>query len=164
MLHAPHPFDSNHDVAGFDCGVASLNNWLERRAAANQVSGASCTFVSCEGVKVVSYCALTSSAVVQAAAPRRLRRRMPGSVPVVEHGLLAAAASHHGQGLGRSLSHNAVSRVIHAADAIGIRCMVLDALSEGARAFYLRLGLEMSPLDSMTLMVTVTDLRAAVQP
>jgi hypothetical protein len=53
MLRAPEPLAPDHDIAGFDCGVASLNEWLERRAAANRVSGASRTFVSCEDRKVV---------------------------------------------------------------------------------------------------------------
>lgn len=55
MLRAPEPLDSRHDLAGFDCGVASLDNWLDRRAVANQLSGASRTFAVCEDRKVVGY-------------------------------------------------------------------------------------------------------------
>lgn len=163
MLCAPEPLDPEHDIAGFDCGVASLNHWLERRAAANQASGASRTFVACDDRKVVGYYALASSAVAPAAAPGRFRRNMPDPVPVVVLGRLAVATSHHGQGLGRALFQDAALRVIHAADAIGIRGMVVHALSEEAKVFYQRLGLDESPLDPMTLMVTVTDLRGAVK-
>ena len=163
MLRAPEPLNPDHHTHGFDCGVASLNTWLERRAAANQVSGASRTFVVCEGSKVVGYYALASSAVAPAAAPGRFRRNMPDPVPVVLLGRLAVATSHHGHGLGRALFQDAALRVIHAAEAIGIRGMVVHALSEEARAFYLRVGLDESPLDSMTLMVTVSDLQATVK-
>lgn len=163
MLSVPEPLNPDHDIAGFDCGVASLNAWLERRAAANQVSGASRTFVVCEGGKVVGYYALASSAVVPAAAPGRFRRNMPDPVPVVVLGRLAVATSHRGQGIGRALFQDAALRVIHAADAIGIRGLVVHALSEEARDFYLRLGLDESPLDPMTLMVTIADLRAAAK-
>lgn len=163
MLGVPEPFSPDHDIAGFDCGIGSLNTWLERRAAANQVSGASRTFVVCEDGKVVGYYALASSAVAPAAASGRFRRNMPDPVPVVVLGRLAVAASHHGQGLGRGLFQDAALRVIHAADAVGIRGMVVHALSEEARDFYLRLGLDESPLDPMTLMVTVAELRAAVK-
>ena len=163
MLSAPEPLNPDHAIAGFDCGVASLNTWLERRAMANQVSGASRTFVVCDDGKVVGYYALASSAVAPAAAPGRFRRNMPDPVPVVVLGRLAIAISHHGQGLGRALFQDAALRVIHAADAIGIRGMVVHALSEEARNFYLRLGLDESPLDPMTVMVTVADLRAAVK-
>lgn len=163
-LRAPEPLTPTHDIAGFDCGVASLNHWFERRAAANQVSGASRTFVLCEDRKAVGFYALASSAVVPAAAPGRFRRNMPDPVPVVVLGRLAVATSNHGQGLGRALFQDAALRVVHAADAIGIRGMVVHALSEEARDFYLRLGLDASPLDPMTLMVTIADLRAALPP
>lgn len=162
-LRAPQPLGPDHDITGFDCGVVSLNHWLARRAAANQVSGASRSFVLSEGQKVVGYYALASSAVVPAAAPGRFRRNMPDPVPVVVLGRLAIAMSHHGQGLGRALFQDAALRVVHAADAIGIRGLVVHALSEEARDFYLRLGLDASPLDPMTLMVTLADLRAAIE-
>lgn len=164
MPSVPEPLAPGHDIAGFDCGAASLNNWLVRRAAANQASGASRTFVTCEGGKVIGYYALASSAVAPAAAPGRFRRNMPDPVPVVVLGRLAVARSHHGRGLGRALFRDAALRVIHAADAIGVRGMVVHALSDEAKAFYLRLGLDESPLDPMTLMVTVAELRAAMQP
>lgn len=163
MLRAPEPLSPGLDIAGFDCGVASLDLWLKRRAAANQVSGASRTFVVCDDARVVGYYALASSAVAAAVAPGRFRRNMPDPVPVVVLGRLAVATSHRGHGLGRALFQDAALRVIHAADAIGIRGMLVHALSGEARAFYLGLGLDESPLDPMTLMVTVADLRAAAK-
>jgi hypothetical protein len=54
-------------------------------------------------------------------------------------------------------------RIIHAAETIGIRALLVHALSEEARAFYIRLGLEASPLDPRTLMATLADLKAATK-
>jgi GNAT superfamily N-acetyltransferase len=162
MLSAPEPLNAAHAIAEFDCGVASLNTWLQRRAAANQASGASRSFVVCEDGRVVGYYALASSAVATMAALGAFRRNMPDPVPVVVLGRLAVARSHCGKGMGRALFQDAARRVIHAAEAIGIRGMVVHALSEEAKAFYLGLGLEVSPLDPMTLMVTIADLRATI--
>jgi hypothetical protein len=39
--------------------------------------------------------------------------------------------------------------------------MLVHALSEGAKAFYERIGFDPSPLDPMMLMVTLADLQAA---
>jgi len=163
MLRAPEPLDPSHDLGSFDCGVSSLNIWLQQRAAANQASGASRTFVACDDRSIVGYYALASSAVVPAAAPGRFRRNMPEPIPVVMLGRLAVATSHHGKGLGCAFFQDAARRIIHAADTIGIRGLVVHALSPEARAFYLSLGLEESPLDTMTLMVTVADLRAGLE-
>ena len=162
MLSAPEPLASHHSTDAFDSGVPSLDEWLRRRAAQNQASGASRTFVSCEGDKVVGYYALASSAVAPAAASGRFRRNMPDPIPVVVLGRLAVAQSHQGHGLGRALFQDAARRVIHAAEAIGIRGLLVHALNEEAKAFYLGLGLEESPLEPMTLMVTIADLRAAL--
>ncbi|MDT3680091.1 MAG: GNAT family N-acetyltransferase [Burkholderiaceae bacterium] len=164
MIGAPEPLGPDHDISGFESGTASLDTWLVRRAAANQASGASRVFVaSAESGKVVGYYALASSAVMPGAATGRYRRNMPDPIPVVVLGRLAVARNHQGRGLGRALFQDAASRVVHAADAIGVRGMIVHALSEEAKDFYLRLGLEPSPLDPLTLMTTLADLRAAGQ-
>jgi len=162
MLSAPTLLAAQHRIDDFDSGVPSLDDWLKRRAAMNQVSGASRTFVVCEGNAAVGYYALASSAISVEAAPGRFRRNMPDPIPVVMLARLAVARSHHGQGLGRALFQDAARRVIQAADAIGIRGMIVHALSNEAKVFYLRLGLDPSPLEPMTLMVTLAELRASI--
>ncbi len=161
MLHPPEPLSASHVLAGFDCGVTSLNQWLVRRASPNQTSGASRTFVVHDDSRVVAYYALASSAIAVVSAPGRFRRNMPDPIPVVVLGRLAVATTHQGLGLGRALFQDAGRRVIRAADAIGIRGMIVHALSDQARNFYLGLGLDESPLDPLTLMTTVADLSAA---
>ena len=88
---------------------------------------------------------------------------MPDPIPVVVLARLAIARDHQGRGLGRALLNDAAKRVIHAADAVGIRGLLVHAISEEAKAFYMHLGLDPSPLDSMTLMTTVADLKAALK-
>jgi hypothetical protein len=34
-LHSPVPLEPTHDVAGFDCGAAPLNDYLHRFALTN---------------------------------------------------------------------------------------------------------------------------------
>ena len=159
----PVALAEHHVLDGFDCGVASLDDWLRRRARQNQLSGASRTFVSADASgQVVAYYALASSAIAAAATTGRLRRNMPDPVPVVVLGRLAITRAYQGQGLGRALFHDAGRRVVHATEAIGIRGLLVHALTDQAKDFYLSLGLEVSPLEPMTLMTTVADLRAAL--
>ena len=160
MLTAPEPLSAEHEVAGFSCGERSLDDWLRRRAHANQISGATRTFVASDRNVVVAYYALASSAVAVASAVGRFKRNMPDPIPVVVLARLAVAESHHGRGVGRALFQDAARRVLHAADSVGIRGLIVHALSDDAVAFYRRLGLEPSPLDTRTLMVTLSDLRA----
>jgi GNAT superfamily N-acetyltransferase len=151
-----------HQFGAFNSDVSILDDWLRRRARANQVSGASRSFVICADDIVVGYYALASGAVSAATAPSRFRRNMPEPIPVAVLGRLAVDQSYHGRGIGRALFRDSALRVMQAAEAIGIRGMLVHAISDEAKAFYLALGLSESPLEPMTLMVTLTDLRATL--
>lgn len=164
MLRAPELLTEQHALGGFDSGVRSLDDWLRRRALQNQASGASRTFVACDDARVAGYYALAASAVAPDAATGRFRRNMPDPVPVAVLGRLAIDKSFQGKGLGRALFRDAALRVLAAADSIGIRGMLVHAISDEAKAFYVSLGLDVSPLDPMTLMATVADLKASLRP
>lgn len=161
MIRAPEPLSARHALDAFDSGSAALDEWLRRRALQNQASGASRTVVLCDGDEVVAYYALAASAVAVDAAPGRFKRNMPDPIPVVVLARLAIGRTRQGQGLGRALFQDAARRAIHAAEAVGIRGLLVHAISDQARAFYLHLGLLPSPIEPMTLMITVAELRAA---
>ncbi len=157
-LSAPQPLADHHQLGEFNSGVPSLDDWLKRRARANQASGASRTFIVSDDERVVAYYALASGAVSAIKAPGRFRRNMPEPIPVAVLARLAVDQAFHKRGLGRALFQDSALRVLSAADAIGIRGMLVHAVSEEARAFYLALGFDPSPLDPMTLMVTLADI------
>ena len=161
-LSAPEPISTNHQIGDFTSGVVSLDARLKRRALANQASGAARTFVVCEAHKIISYYALASGSVTVAGAPGRFRRNMPDPIPVVVLARLAVDRAYHGRGLGRALVRDAAGRVVHAADAIGIRGIVVHAISDDAKAFYLALGFDPSPIEPMTLMITLADIRESL--
>jgi GNAT superfamily N-acetyltransferase len=158
-LTAPEPINETHEIELFDSGVAALDNWLKRRARGNQASGASRTYMVCEQRRVVAYYALAAGGVYIESAPGRVRRNMPDPVPVSMLGRLAIERTYQKRGLGRALMQDASKRVLQAADIIGIRGIVVHAISEDAKAFYLAVGFEVSPLQPMTLMATLADLK-----
>ena len=160
-IAAPVLLDDRHAFDGFDCGVPPLDDWLKRRARSNAASGASHTYAACDGLTVVGYYALAAGAVEVTAAPGKFRRNMPDPIPVIVLGRLVIDRSQHRKGLGRALFRDAGLRVLQAADIIGVRGLLVDALSDDAKAFYLALGMAVSPLDPMTLMATLADLRAS---
>lgn len=159
---APEPLSDRHEIGEFASGVASLDDWLKRRARRNQATDASRTFVACQAAKVIAYYALASGGVEIAAAPGRFRRNMPDPTPIVLLGRLAVDRGYHGRGLGRALFRDSAKRVLHAADSIGIRGILVHAISEAAKAFHVALGFEPSSLDPMTLLITLSDLRGSI--
>jgi GNAT superfamily N-acetyltransferase len=161
-LRPPELLGENHRLESFACGDASLDDWLRRRALANQASGASRTYVVCAGDEVAGYYALASGAITVKSAPGGFRRNMPDPIPVAVLARLAVDRSWQGKGTGRALFRDAALRVAHAADVIGIRGIVVHAVSEEAKKFYVALGFDPSPREPMTLMVTLRDVRAVL--
>lgn len=162
ILSAPTPIHAEHDTSNFECGQISLDDWLKRRALANHESGASRTYVVTERNRIIAYYALCSGALACAEATGKLRRNMPDPIPMAILGRLAIDQQFQGAGLGHALFRDAVFRILSAADAIGIRGLIVHALSEDAANFYRKLGLDPSPLTPNTLMVTLAELREAL--
>jgi GNAT superfamily N-acetyltransferase len=161
-LSAPGPLTDHQQVEDFISGETSLDDWLKRRARANQASGASRTYVVCDDLKVMGYYALASGALTVESAPGRFRRNMPDPIPVVVLARLAVDRSYQGRGVGRALFRDGARRVLGAADAIGIRGIVVHAISEEARRFYLALGFDPCRNEPMMLVVTLSDVRNAL--
>jgi GNAT superfamily N-acetyltransferase len=161
-LTAPVHLTAAHDVSSFHSGVPDLDEWLRKRALANEETGASRTYVACTGGRVVGYYALATGGVAQAQAPGRVRRNMPDPVPVMILGRLAVDRGWQGRNLGASLLRDAILRTLHAAEIGGIRAILVDAISEDAKRFYERYGFKASPVDPMILMITVADARKAL--
>jgi hypothetical protein len=85
-LEAPQPLTGQRRTAGFDCGDISLNQCLDQRALANQRSGATRTFVVCDGDGVVK---------ATAAVPAQHASELIGVRGILVHAASAAARSFY---------------------------------------------------------------------
>jgi GNAT superfamily N-acetyltransferase len=82
---------------------------------------------------------------------------MPDPVPVMVLGRLAVDRSFHGKGLGTALLRDAVLRVRSAAEIVGIRAILVHALGEPAKRFYEKYGFISSPIDPLTVLITISE-------
>jgi len=155
MVSAPVLLTAEHQLADFSCGVASLDDWLKRRARPNQSSGASRTYVVSAGDAIVGYYCLASGALALNEAPSALRRNMPDPLPIAVLGRLAVDQSYQGRGLGVALLQDAVSRTLQAGDIIGIRGLLVHALSAEAKSFYEHHGFVSSATQPMALILSL---------
>ena len=80
-LAAPAPLTANDILDTFDCGNASLDNWLIRHARQAQASGSAKTFVVADERRVAGYYSLTVGQVDSVDAPERVRKGM-GQYPI----------------------------------------------------------------------------------
>jgi len=159
---APEKLSPDHDLSHFQCGERTLEDWLRRRALPNEESGASRTYVLCFENRVLGYYALAVGTVTHAEAPGRVRRNMPDPVPVMVIGRLAIDRSKQGRSIGPALLRDAVLRTIQAAEIAGIRAILVHAISERAKHFYEKWGFIPSPVEPMTLMITLAEAQKAI--
>jgi GNAT superfamily N-acetyltransferase len=149
---APQPLLPTHRCDGFACSEPELDAWLMRRAYANQLSGASRTFVVVDTQQaVVGYYALAVGAVSHQVATAAVRRNMPDPVPVMVLARLAVDQRAQGIKLGASLLQDAVKRCAMVSQHAGIRAVLVHALHDRAKQFYEHYGFQASAVHPMTL-------------
>jgi GNAT superfamily N-acetyltransferase len=156
-VSSPEKLSPQHDLSVFDSGEPALNDWLRRRAAHNELSGASRTYVVCTGKKFAGYYSLAVGAAAHAGSPGRIRRNMPDPIPVMILGRLAVDKAFQGRGIGTGLLRDAVLRTMQAAEIAGIRAMLVHAISDAAKRFYESYGFITSPVDPLTVMITLDE-------
>lgn len=153
-LLAPEPLRAEHALEGFICGESVLDEWLKRRALANQASRASRTFVATNPDRqLMGYYALATGALAHADANAGVRRKMPEPISILILGRLAVDQRARGMKLGAALLKDAVNRSMAVSQHAGVRALLVPALNERAKDFYLKYGFSVSPTDAMTLML-----------
>jgi GNAT superfamily N-acetyltransferase len=161
QLSPPEPLAASHRLDDFECGETVLDDWLKRRAMANQSSGASRTFVVAdENNRVRGYYAMAAGAVTHELATRGVRRNMPDPVPVMVLARLAVDRSTQGLHLGAALLQDAVNRAVAVSQNAGVRALLVHALHEKAKQFYEHYGFQPSPTHPMTLMLRLSSVKA----
>jgi GNAT superfamily N-acetyltransferase len=135
--------ERRHDRSPFDCGEASLNDWLKLRAGQYERKDLARIYVAVRAGNslVVGYYAIATHQVAYEVLTADQAKGLPRmDVPVVLLGRLAVDRSVHGQGLGSLLLVDALRRTESLADEIGIRAVEVDAIDDAASAFYIRFG------------------------
>lgn len=151
-LSKPEALQNLHNRKKFDCGDNGLNEWLWNRAEKNHYSGASRCYVTCnDNLDIVGFYCLSAGAVVRNDAPKKLQRNMPDPIPVMVMGRLAVDKNYHNQGIGKALLKDAILRTLYVSEQTGVVALLVHALSESAKQFYMSCGFIESPINPMTL-------------
>lgn len=139
------PLDtSQHDRAGFDCGFAALNEYLQHHADQHRRRGIASVFVltpSKAPAHILGYYTLSAAEVDAASLREADRKRLPRyPVPCFRLGRLACRSDRQGQGIGRLLTGCAVERCLQASGQVAAYALIVDAKSAAAKAFYEHYG------------------------
>ncbi len=163
-LRPVEPLDpKRHQVADFDCGQPSLDRWPRSYAGQPQRRDVARTFVSADAeLRVAGYYTLVAGQVDHAEAPESVSRGMSRHfpIPVCLIARLAVDTRWQDRGLGSGLLRDGLLRTIAAAEQIGIRAVIVDAIDEYAAGIYRRYGFEAVTPEGLTLMIALAAARA----
>lgn len=141
---------SDHERSSFRCGTLSLDDYLHKQASQDVKRRISRVFVATTPANphvIVGYYTLSTLSIELGQLPRELARKLPRHpVPAALLGRLAVDQRAQGYGIGKMLLVNAIQRTLAISDEIAIYAMIVDALDERARSFYVQFGF--SQLDS----------------
>ena len=163
------PFDrKRHDRSGFDCGVPIINDWLATKVSQFEKKGLARTYVLVEQGHdaVKGYYALSNHMITYEALPEEQAKGLPRrmNVPVALLGRLAVDSSIQGQKLGEFLLIDALRRIEHLANKIGIRAVEIDAVDENAKRFYKKYGFISLEDDKRLLFLPISVIRKLKLP
>ena len=159
----PRPIESSDDVAGFDSSEPDLDEYLRNYALGNHRGGGARCFVTCSDGSVVGYYALAAGSIIRADTTRRVGQSMPNPVPVILIGRLAVDRKEQGRGLGAHLLRDAIAKSVEAGELIGARAILLHAMNDNPRSFYLHFNFEPSPTDDYHLILLMKDARKIIR-
>lgn len=148
MAYRIRALDDEVDTAGFRCGEAALDEYLQRYARQDIKRGVARVFVATpveQPGALMGFCSLSAASVDAEQLPESVRKRLPRyPVPAALLGRLAVSEAAQGQGLGSILLVDACKRVAVASQtlavAVAVAAIIVDAKSPAAAAFYQHFG------------------------
>ena len=166
------PFAGTPSRADFDCGNASLNDWLRSHASQHEKSGMSRTTlavpkkgtlatwhaVGFEDVDDTTILGFFSLSAAQIPLDQLPQGKHPKSVPAIRMGRLAVHRLAQGRGFGELLLMEAIARAAETSAAIGVGGLFVDAKDEKAAAFYAKYGFQPSLDDPLKLWLSLKNL------
>ena len=163
MLSFPEPLTDAHDVTQFSSGKPSLDHWLKTRALSNQQKGFTAVIVVHDAGRVVAYYGLAPTAVAPGTLPRSVRTgQPPNPVPCLLLGQIATDLGWAGRGIGTGLLRHALERCVAAAELVGGRALMVNAVDDEAAAFWRRRGFIASRDDPLILFRSIADIAASL--
>lgn len=138
------PISKNINKNDFDCGIDDLNLYLRQFAIPNDKKNIGKTFVAVSENKksqVLGYYTVSMAQVIFNELPDTVKKGIPKyPVPAMRIGKLAVDMRFQGNDIGALLLRNALLRAISISSEVAIYCVIVDAINEKAKSFYIKYG------------------------
>jgi predicted N-acetyltransferase YhbS len=129
-----------HHRKAFDCGVATLNLYLQQFANQDQKRHLTRVYVLAEHEQIIGYYSISAHSVPIVELPDNKKLGVYQDVPFLLLGRLAVDKQHQRQGYGDALIFHAFKTTAEIAEKVGIQGIIVDAKDEKATCFYEKFG------------------------
>ncbi len=159
------PITRSLSKAPFDCGYRELNHYLRHYALKNDQLSIGKTFVATtETGRVAGYLTISTAGIAAESLPDELRASLPRyPVPAMRVGRLAVDLQFQGAGVGRWLLTQAFRKAVVVSQHVGMYAVLVDAIDERAKAFYLKYGFIPFEGHPLTLFLPVATILSAME-
>lgn len=144
-----------HDRKSFDCGVDSLNTYLNNTARQHDNSDLSRTFVLTENEssdQILAYYSITTCHIYWDDIPENLQKDYPNNgISAALIGRLAVHKKEQRKGHGEFMVIDAIEKIIDSGSSVPHPAIVVDAIDDDAKRFYISFGFEEITPNSMRL-------------
>ncbi len=149
--------------APFDCGYPELNQYLRHYAFKNDQLSIGKTFIALtKAEEIVGYFTLSTAQIVTESLPDELRIKLPRyPVPAFRIGKLAVDRRFQGSGAGRWMLTHALQKALEVSRNVGLFAVLVDAIDEKAKQFYLKYGFIPFTGQPLTLFLPLATIKAA---
>ncbi len=142
---------AKHRREEFDCGVATMNEFLRTRARKEMEAGTSACFVmvpESEPRQIAGFYTLSAATIIRTALPESVTKRLPRytEFPATLLGRLARDLHFKGQQMGDRLMASMLHRAVMASQEVASWAIVTDPINDYACQFYESFGFQ--PLTS----------------
>ena len=157
------PLGKKHNRAAFSCGKHSLDLYLREQARQDAQRHAAAPFVAVAqkgDPEILGYYALSAYAIELGTLPESTARKLPHYpvVPATLIGRFAIDLRQQGKGLGEFLLMDALRRAYEQSAQIAAAAVIVEAIDDSARAFYLHFDFIPFPNRDDKLFLTMRDI------
>jgi len=146
-----------HNRKPFDCGEASLNDYLKRQAAQHIKRGVCTIFVLIDDAgldRILGFYTLSNSQIARTDIDERSAQRLPRHpIPTITLGRMAVHLEEQGNGYGAILLVDAIKRCCLVSQEVGVYAIIVDAKNSKARTFYEHFGFSSLPQHPLRLIL-----------
>ncbi len=160
------PISKKINRKDFDCGIEDLNRYLRQFAIPNDKKNIGKTFVAVEKHdlnKPIGYYTVSIAQILINELPDSAKKGLPRyPIPAMRIGKLATDFKFQGKNIGAKLLKDALLRAVNISSQVALHFIVVDALNEKAKSFYLKYGFTAFEENPLTLVISLETIKKAI--